>query len=217
MGKFTEDQVKKILPDCDAKAIAADVVIVFELVGMNASGRWRQLVDQELGPQFPECLYAPKTQDEASKLLDHFFGPTATLYPTTAVFNNCTCCVVRPHAIKEAGAIIDRILKEGFEISAMKVWYLDRNNAEEFLEVYKGVVPEYQKLVEEMCAGPALVMEVRQEDVVNQLRQLVGPPDPEIAKHLRPNTLRAQFGIDKVKNAVHCTDLPEDGLLENKY
>lgn len=36
----------------------------------------------------------------------------------------------------------------------------------------------------------------------------------EIARHLRPRTLRALYGIDKVKNAVHCTDLPEDGLLE---
>lgn len=36
----------------------------------------------------------------------------------------------------------------------------------------------------------------------------------EIARHLRPRTLRALFGVDKVRNAVHCTDLPEDGLLE---
>jgi hypothetical protein len=36
----------------------------------------------------------------------------------------------------------------------------------------------------------------------------------EIARHLRPRTLRAQFGKDKIRNALHCTDLPEDGLLE---
>ena len=36
----------------------------------------------------------------------------------------------------------------------------------------------------------------------------------EIARHLRPKTLRAQFGTNKIQNAVHCTDLPEDGLLE---
>ena len=36
----------------------------------------------------------------------------------------------------------------------------------------------------------------------------------EIARHLRPKTLRARFGIDKIKNAVHCTDLPDDGPLE---
>jgi len=28
---------------------------------------------------------------------------------------------------------------------------------------------------------------------------------------------RARFGSDRVKNAVHCTDLPEDGVLEVKY
>lgn len=36
----------------------------------------------------------------------------------------------------------------------------------------------------------------------------------EIARHLRPTTLRALYGKDKVKNGVHCTDLPEDGILE---
>lgn len=41
--------------------------------------------------------------------------------------------------------------------------------------------------------------------------------DPEIAKNLRPNTIRARFGIDRVKNAIHCTDLDEDGALECEY
>ena len=36
----------------------------------------------------------------------------------------------------------------------------------------------------------------------------------EIARHLRPRSLRAQFGLDKVHNAIHCTDLPEDAVLE---
>lgn len=36
----------------------------------------------------------------------------------------------------------------------------------------------------------------------------------EISRCLRPKTLRALYGKDKVKNAVHCTDLPEDGVLE---
>lgn len=48
-------------------------------------------------------------------------------------------------------------------------------------------------------------------------RQFVGPNDPEIAKHLRADSLRAKFGLDKVKNVVHCTDLAEDGVLECEY
>lgn len=99
----------------------------------------------------------------------------------------------------------------------MKMFYLDRPSAEEFFEVYKGVLPEFVPMVEHMITGPCIAMEVRQENVVKSLRELVGPHDPEIAKHLRPNTIRAKFGLDRVRNAVHCTDLPEDGVLECEY
>lgn len=48
-----------------------------------------------------------------------------------------------PHALPLAGQIIDHILEQGLEISALELFCLDRPAAEEFLEVYKGVVPEY--------------------------------------------------------------------------
>lgn len=41
-------------------------------------------------------------------------------------------------------------------------------------------------------------MEMRPGDVVIKLRALVGPQDPDIDKKLRPNTLRAKFGINRV-------------------
>ena len=41
-----------------------------------------------------------------------------------------------------------------------------------------------------MITGPINVMEGRQENVVQALRNLVGPNDPEIARILRPNTIR---------------------------
>lgn len=37
-----------------------------------------------------------------------------------------------------------------------------------------------------------------------------------MAKQLHSNTLRAKYGKSKVQNAVHCSDLSEDGLLEVK-
>jgi nucleoside-diphosphate kinase len=60
-------------------------------------------------------------------------------------------------------------------------------------------------------------MEIRQENVVEAFRKLCGPHDPEIAKTLRPGTIRAKFGEDRVCNAIHCTDLPEDGVIECEY
>ena len=45
----------------------------------------------------------------------------------------------------------------------------------------------------------------------------LGPRDPDIARKLRPGSLRARFGLNCVQNGVHCTDLPEDGPLEIQY
>ena len=133
--------------------------------------------------------------------------------------NNCACVVIKPHAIKEgnAGKIIDIILSAGFEISSMQMFYLDKITAEEFFEVYKGVLPEYSEMIEHVTTGPVIALEVREDDVITKIRALVGPHDPDLAKNLRPNTIRALFGTDRVHNAVHCTDLQEDGKLEVDY
>ena len=106
------------------------------------------------------------------------------------------------------------ILNEGFEISAMETFNLSRATIEEFYDVYKNVLPEYVPLIEHLISGTSIVLEVRQQNVVKTFREMVGPNDPEIAKYLRPNTIRAKFGMDRVRNAVHCTDLPEDGTIE---
>jgi len=213
--------------------MTSDVVVVMELVGDAAIAGWRAICGptdpaaaRSESPNSMRALYGvdeiknavhgSDSPESAAKELDFFFGG-GKKWPTTALFNNCTCCVIRPHAMKQAGEIIDRILAEGFEISALQLWHIDKATAEEFLEVYKGVLPEYHDVIEEMCAGAAIVLEVRQEDCVQSFRKLVGPGDPEIAKHLRPDTIRAKFGRDRVRNAVHCTDLPEDGLLEVEY
>ena len=46
---------------------------------------------------------------------------------------------------------------------------------------------------------------------------VAGPWDVEMARELHPATLRARYGIDNVQNAVHCTDLSEDGWDECQY
>ena len=151
-------------------------------------------------------------QREHSLFFSKSFGPTAA-------FNNCTTCVIKPHIVQDglAGQVIDMILQEGFEISSMEMFQLDKPTAEEFFEVYKGVLPEFVAMIEHMTTGPCIVLEVRQENAVKSFRELCGPMDPEIAKNLRPNTLRAKFGHSRTMNGVHCTDLPEDGQLEVEY
>lgn len=161
-------------------------------------------------------MHGSTTTTLAREELELFFDQK---WPTTALFNNCSCAVIRPHAIHElqAGEIIDIILSEGFEISALEMMCLSAGTTEEFLEVYKGVLPEYHDLIKQMTSGPVIVLEIRQENAVDAFRALCGPHDPEIARHLRPQTIRGKYGVDRVQNSLHCSDLPEDGLLEVEY
>lgn len=115
------------------------------------------------------------------------------------------------------GKILIAIRDACFGMSAIQMFNLDRANVEEFYEVYKGVVSEYNDMVTELCSGPCVAIEIQQSNPTKTFREFCGPADPEIARHLRPETLRAIFGKTKVQNAVHCTDLPEDGLLEVQY
>lgn len=112
---------------------------------------------------------------------------------------------------------MQHVLNAGYEISALQMFYLDKPTAIEFLDVYKNVLPEYSALTDSLSKGPSIVLEVRQKDAVQQFRETCGPHDPEIARNLRPGSIRALFGSDRVQNAVHCTDLPEDGVLECEY
>jgi len=157
--------------------VTSDVVTGLELVAENAVERWRQTI----GPtntfnaktQAPHSIRARFGTDGTRNAVhgsdsgpswkretDFFFSQKQ---PSTAVFTNCTVCIIKPHALAsgDAGKIIDRILEEGFEISALEMFTLDKPTAEEFFEVYKGVVPEYVPLTEHMTTGPCIVMEVR--------------------------------------------------------
>jgi len=153
---------------------------------------------------------------------DYWFAgeePTARPMQTTAVLDNCTLCLIKPHIQREGktGQVLEMILQAGFEISAMELFNLNRSVTEEFMDVYKGVLPEYLPIVESLSGGPVIALEIRQQNAVASFRELCGPHDPEIARHLRPDTIRARFGLDRVRNAVHCTDMPEDGRLEVQY
>lgn len=213
-------------------------VVAFELVGDSAVSRWRET----LGPtdsatarrdaptsiraKFGEdttrnACHGSDSLDSAARELEFFFPTSGPGRKNTAKFSNCTCCIIKPHIVAAglSGKIISSILEVGFEISALQMFCLDRANAEEFLEVYKGVVHEYASMVEEITEGPCIALEIRGhgENIPQQFREMVGPSDPEIARHLRPRTLRANYGVDKIRNAVHCTDLAEDGPLEVDY
>lgn len=201
----------KTLPDAHGGRLPA---VHIELVGQGGADAWREVVAQTVGGASAAAVSAEPAGPAQDKV---FTGKECT-----AMFNNCSLCIIRPHAMREgkAGAVISTLFDAGFEVSAMQSYVLLKNQAENFYEVYKTVLPsaQYQSMISELASGLCLALEVRApEEVVPRLRELSGPFDVEIARHLRPSTIRACHGRDNVHNVVHCTDLPEDGILECQY
>ncbi|NXL83919.1 NDK7 kinase, partial [Alectura lathami] len=231
---FYVDHQSKPLYNELLQFITSGPVVAMEILGDDAVCKWKTL----LGPansavartDAPDSIRANFGQDgvrnaahgpdsvaSAAQELELFFPSSGGRGPAnSAKFTNCTCCIIKPHAVNEglAGKIIKAIVNEGFQISALQMFNMERANVEEFYEIYKGVVAEYMEMVTELCSGPCIAMEITQPEPPKVFRDFCGPSDPEIARHLRPGTLRAAFGKNKIQNAVHCTDLPEDGLLE---
>ncbi|XP_053915838.1 nucleoside diphosphate kinase 7 isoform X1 [Cuculus canorus] len=217
--------------------ITSGPIVAMEILGHDAVCKWKTL----LGPSnsaaaqtdAPDSIRAkfghdgirnaahgPDSVASAAQELELFFPSSGGRGPVnSSKLTNCTCCIIKPHAVYEglAGKIIKAIINEGFQISALQMFNMERANVEEFYEVYKGVTDDYTDMVTELCSGPCIAMEIIQPECQKVFRDFCGPSDPEIARHLRPRTLRALFGKNKVQNAVHCTDLPEDGPLEVQY
>ncbi|KNC50898.1 nucleoside diphosphate kinase [Thecamonas trahens ATCC 50062] len=212
--------------------MTSDAVIALELAGPSAISKWRALMGATdpakaepgtIRAKFghnatANGVHGSDSAASAARELEFFFSG-AVSFDQTAVFDNCTAVVIKPHAVLsgDMGPILDAILYQGFEISALQMFRLSVADAEEFLEVYKGMVPEYSLMVEQLTSGPCLALEIRAESAVAAFRDFAGPVDPQVAAAVRPDTLRARFGVTTVKNAIHCTDLETDGELEVAY
>jgi nucleoside-diphosphate kinase len=168
---YGEHKGKHFFPNL-MEFVTSDVAIGMELVKSDAIRGWRNLLGptntakakeeapSSLRAQFGtdgtrNACHGSDAPESAEKELNFFFGKDSPM-KTNALLNNCSLCIIKPHAIKSghAGEIIQTILDEGFEVSAMEMFHLDTPTVEEFLEVYKGVLPEYIPLVQHLTTGP---------------------------------------------------------------
>lgn len=141
---------------------------------------------------------------------------STTAQEIEANFGSQSCCIIKPHAMCKAGSIV-RILEARFEVVNLKVVTWCAKEADTFLTLYRGCVPSYSEHVRQMSSGRFLAVHVAGHRAFEGLRALCGARDPSIAQILDPTSLRARFGTDRVRNAVHCTDLLEECSFELNY
>ena len=129
--------------------------------------------------------------------------------------SNLTFGIVKPDAVKagHTGAIIQRILDDGFKIRGLKLIHMTRRQAEGFYAVHRER-PFFSGLTEFMSSAPCVVMALEKESAVKSWRDLMGATDPAKAD---PGTLRKAFGGSVGENAVHGSDSDENAAIEIAY
>merc|ERR1711865_572171 len=178
MLKLTREQAEEFYNDQRGQStfsrivqfLSSDAVTAIEFVGENSVEKWKSL----MGPDSPSewgnaqntirgqfgtdevqnVVYGSADEGKAEHDTGFFFGPDKKRCAQTAVFDNCTLCIVKPHVFQQgaAGKLIDDILGRGFEVSAVQLFKEYRPNIEEFFEVYKEVVPQYEEMVTQMLS-----------------------------------------------------------------
>lgn len=123
--------------------------------------------------------------------------------------------MIKPDATSKGftGAILDKILKSGFTIKAMKWTKLTREQAGAFYAVHKER-PFYDELITFMSSGQIVAAILEKENAVAGFRELIGATDPAKAAD---GTIRKEFASSMGENAVHGSDSDENAAIEGNF
>ncbi|HET9057598.1 MAG TPA: nucleoside-diphosphate kinase [Chitinophagaceae bacterium] len=129
--------------------------------------------------------------------------------------NNRTFTMIKPDAMKNghSGAILDRIIKEGFRVVALKMTKLSAEKAGEFYAIHKER-PFYGELVSFMSSGPIIAAILEKENAVTAFRELIGATNPSQAAE---GTIRKLYAASVGENAIHGSDSDENAKIEGDF
>ncbi len=111
---------------------------------------------------------------------------------------------------RNVGAVLNRFEQAGFTIIGCK---LTRLKPAVLREHYAHVahLPFYPEIETFMSSRPVIVMALQGDNVVQKVRDLLGPTDSRKAPK---GTIRGDFGSDMMVNVVHASDSVENGIKE---
>lgn len=129
--------------------------------------------------------------------------------------SNITFTMIKPDAFANghSGAILDKIIKAGFRIVALKLTSLTVEKAGAFYAVHKER-PFYGELVSFMSSGPIIAAILEKDNAVADFRKLIGATDPAKAE---AGTIRQLFAENMGRNAIHGSDSDENAAIEGNF
>ncbi|HEY82561.1 MAG TPA: nucleoside-diphosphate kinase [Dehalococcoidia bacterium] len=122
--------------------------------------------------------------------------------------------LVKPDAVQAglSGVIISRLEKLGLKMVALKMLHMDRALAERHYAVHRDK-PFFGSLIGYITSAPIVAAVFEGEGAVAAIREAMGATDPAKAE---PGTIRAEYGLNIERNAVHGSDSVETAEKEIK-
>jgi len=123
-----------------------------------------------------------------------------------------TFFMIKPDGVQRnlIGQIISRVESKGFNISKIKMMTISKELAEEHYLEHKDK-PFFDDLVSFITSGPVVAMQVEGEDVVIQIRTIMGATNPSEST---PGSIRGDLATELDKNVVHGSDSEESAERE---
>jgi nucleoside-diphosphate kinase len=115
-----------------------------------------------------------------------------------------TFLIVKPEGVEQGhvGDIIERFEKHGFRVVALKLEQLSKELAKKQYKEHREKA-FFDELISYMSSAPTVEIVIEGEDAITAVRRLVGETNPKEAK---PGTIRGDYGLDVMRNAIHASD-----------
>ena len=123
-----------------------------------------------------------------------------------------TFFMIKPDGVQRnlVGEIISRVEAKGFSITKIKMMTISKDLAEKHYEEHKDK-PFFSDLVSFIISGPVVAMQVEGENVVLQIRNLMGATNPSEST---PGSIRGDLATELHKNVAHGSDSDESAERE---
>ena len=123
-----------------------------------------------------------------------------------------TLIIFKPDCIEKhrVGAVLDRFEQAGFDIAACRMARLSPALLREHY-AHLADRPFYPDIERFMGSRPVVVMVLQGEDIVQKVRDLLGPTD---SRKAAKGTIRGDLGTDTMRNIAHASDSPENAERE---
>ncbi len=120
--------------------------------------------------------------------------------------------MLKPDCVQNSlvGNVISRFENAGYSIIGTKVIQLDESLLNEHY-AHVADLPFFPEIAQFMSSCPVIAMVLEGENVIQGVRDLLGPTDSTIAPK---GTIRGDLGTDRMRNVVHASDSPESALAE---